>query len=83
MRVFVADTFPDQGLEILRRAGVDVSYKTDLKGDALKQEIAQAEGVIVRSATKLTADVIAGGGKLRAICRAGVGVDNVDVEAAS
>ena len=61
MRVFVADTFPDQGLDILRRAGVDVSYKTDLKGDALKKEIAEADGVIVRSATKLTADVIAAG----------------------
>lgn len=83
MKVFVADTFPDEGLEILRRAGLEVVYKTDLKGDALKKEIADCEGVIVRSATKLTADVIAAGSKLRAICRAGVGVDNVDLEAAS
>lgn len=83
MIVFVADTFPDQGLDILRRAGLEVVYRTDLKGDALKQHIALADGVIVRSATRLTADVIAAGQRIRAICRAGVGVDNVDVDAAS
>jgi D-3-phosphoglycerate dehydrogenase len=83
VRVFVADTFPEQGLDILRKAKLEVVYKTDLKGEALKKEIAAAHGVIVRSATKLTAELVAEGAKLRAICRAGVGVDNVDLDAAT
>src|SRR5690349_3937554 len=82
-RVLVADKLESPGLELLKQAGFELDVRTDLKGDALKEALRAADGVIVRSKPQLTADLLADPGRLRAIVRAGVGVDNIDVEAAT
>jgi D-3-phosphoglycerate dehydrogenase len=83
-RVLVSDSLAEQGLEILKRArGIEVDYRPGLPPGDLLTAIADADGLVIRSGTKVTADVIAAGGKLRVIGRAGIGVDNVDVGAAT
>src|SRR5579872_4083730 len=82
-RVLVADKLEAPGLDLLRQAGIDVDNRTDLKGDALREALRAADGVIVRSQPQITADLLEDPGKLRVIVRAGVGVDNIDVEAAT
>jgi D-3-phosphoglycerate dehydrogenase / 2-oxoglutarate reductase len=79
MKVLVRETIADAGVDLLR-AKFDVDVDTD---SPLEQIIGGYEGIVIRSATKLTADVIAKGERLRVIGRAGVGVDNVDVDAAT
>src|SRR5262245_19658174 len=82
-RVLISDKLEAAGLDILRQAGVELDERDGLKGDALKDALRAADGVIVRSQTKLTAEVLDEPGRLRAIVRAGVGVDNIDVAAAT
>jgi len=81
-RVLVSDPLAEEGLVILR-AAVDVDVKTDLKEDELCKIIGDYDALLVRSGTEVTAKVIQAGNKLKFIGRAGVGVDNVDVEAAT
>ncbi len=81
-RVLVADPIAAEGVEILRGfAEVDERY--GLGADGLLAAIPAYDGLVVRSETKVTADAIAAAEKLRIIGRAGVGVDNIDVEAAT
>ena len=82
-RIFVADDVSDKGLQPLRDAGFVVEKKTGLPGDALRLALADCEGLLVRSETKVTAEVLDAARKLRVVGRAGVGVDNVDVPAAT
>ena len=83
-RVLVADAISDEGIEKLRGTpGIDVTVKTGMDPDELKRTIGDYEALIVRSATKVTADVLAQPGRLRAIGRAGTGVDNIDLPAAT
>ncbi len=63
--------------------GVEAVVKTDISEDELAKIIGEYDGLIIRSATKVTAKVLANPGKLKAIARAGVGVDNVDVPTAT
>ncbi|PWT88002.1 MAG: phosphoglycerate dehydrogenase [Blastocatellia bacterium] len=79
MKIFVADDVSDSGLEPLRSAGFDVEKRTGLKGDDLLKAVADCDGLIVRSETKVTEDVLNAARSLRVIGRAGVGVDNIDV----
>src|SRR3954464_11012722 len=79
MKVLVRETIADAGLELLR-ASHDVVVDTDAP---LGEILGDYDALIVRSATKVTADVIAAGSRLKVIGRAGVGVDNVDVDAAT
>ncbi|MFA4875796.1 MAG: phosphoglycerate dehydrogenase [Methanoregula sp.] len=81
-RVLVSDPLAEEGLVILR-AAVDVDVKTDLKEDELCTIIGEYDALLVRSGTEVTAKVIEAGKKLKFIGRAGVGVDNVDMEAAT
>ena len=83
IKIFVADDVNEDKLAPLREAGFNVVKKTKLEGDALAAEIRDADGVIVRSATRITADLMDAAEKLRVIGRAGVGVDNIDVKAAT
>lgn len=83
MKVFVADDVSDSGLEPLRAAGLTVEKQTGLTGPALAQAVKNCEGLIVRSETKVTAELLASATSLRVIGRAGVGVDNIDVPAAT
>ena len=82
--VLVSDKVSEKGLELLRKTdGIVVDVKTGLKADELKACIGAYDALIVRSSTKVTADVIDAAGRLRVIGRAGIGVDNVDVGAAT
>jgi D-3-phosphoglycerate dehydrogenase len=83
MKVFVADDVNQDKLAPLIEAGIDVVKETKLTGDALATRLAEADGVIVRSATHITADLMDQAPSLRVIGRAGVGVDNIDVKAAT
>ncbi len=83
MHIVVADDLPPSALDLLRAEGWKVDARSGRAPDQLKADLAEAEALVVRSATKVTADIIAAAPKLRAIARAGTGVDNVDVEAAS
>lgn len=82
-RVLISDKLESPGLDLLRQAGVELDERHGLKGDALKEAIRAADGVIVRSGTTVTAELLEDPGKLRCVVRAGVGVDNIDVAAAT
>jgi D-3-phosphoglycerate dehydrogenase len=82
-RVLICDNLESPGLELLRQAGIELDERTGLKGEPLKEALRAADGCIVRSATRITADLLEKPGKLRAIVRAGVGVDTIDVAAAT
>lgn len=82
-RVLVTDHLQEVGVEALRREGLEVDAVPPLPEDELCQRIGRYEGLIVRSATKVTARVIEAGRNLRVVGRAGTGVDNIDVDAAS
>ncbi len=82
-RILISDKLEPPGLDLLREAGLELDERHGLKGDALKDALRVADGVIVRSGTRLTADLLGDPGKLRAVVRAGVGVDNIDVAAAT
>ncbi len=82
MEILVADPIAEEGVDILRNfAQVDV--KTKLKPEELIAIIGNYDALIVRSQTQVSADVIESGKKLKVIGRAGVGIDNIDVDAAS
>lgn len=83
-RILICDDIAGEGLEIFRREkNLNPVVKTKLSVDALKKEIADADACVVRSGTRLTREIIEVSQKLKVIGRAGVGLDNVDVEAAS
>jgi len=83
MNILISDSLSPRGVEVLERAGFSVTVKTKLSKEELLQEISNYEALIVRSATKVTKEVIEAGGRLRIIGRAGTGLDNVDSEAAT
>jgi len=82
-RVLLCDKLETAGVEILRKAGFEIDNRPGLSGDALREALRQADGAIVRSGTQLTAAEFETPGKLRAVARAGVGVDNINVPAAT
>src|SRR5262245_45310710 len=82
-RVLISDKLEKPGLDLLRQAGIELDERDGLQGAALQDALRAADGVIVRSGTRLTAELLEDPGKLRAVVRAGVGVDNIDVAAAT
>ena len=82
-KVLISDKMSPQAADILRGRGIDVDVKTGLKPEELKAVIGGYDGLAVRSATKVTADVLANANGLKVIGRAGIGVDNVDIAAAT
>ncbi|WP_428937171.1 phosphoglycerate dehydrogenase [Fontivita pretiosa] len=82
-RILVADKLAEEGLELLRQSGAEFDVKIGLKEDELAAEVGKYDALIVRSGAKVTARVLANPGRLRAIARAGVGVDNIDLETAT
>jgi len=83
-RVIVLDDLSPEGLSLLESAGtIEVEVRTGLKGAALREALLEADGAICRSGVKITADVLEGNRRLKAIARAGVGVDNIDTVAAT
>jgi D-3-phosphoglycerate dehydrogenase len=84
MRVLVTDDLSPQGLDLLRQhPDIDVEFRQKITPEQLTEMIDQYDALIVRSATKVTAEVLQAGKQLKVIGRAGVGVDNVDVAAAT
>jgi D-3-phosphoglycerate dehydrogenase len=84
MKVLVSDKISTEGLDVLKaESDIQVDYRPDLKPEEIKKIIGQYDGLVIRSGTKVTADIIEAADNLKAIARAGVGVDNVDVAAAS
>ncbi|MGE5893964.1 MAG: phosphoglycerate dehydrogenase, partial [bacterium] len=83
MKVLVSDSLSPHGIDILKKAGLDVDIKIGMKPEELKGCIGEYDGIVIRSATKLTADIIEAGKRLKVIGRAGSGLDNVDKNAAS
>ncbi|MEW5734009.1 MAG: phosphoglycerate dehydrogenase [Thermodesulfobacteriota bacterium] len=84
MKVLVSDKLEDVGVEILRKApGITVDVKTGLKPDELKAIIGEYHGLVIRSATKVTADLLEAATNLKVVGRAGTGLDNVDIPAAT
>src|SRR5205823_15077565 len=78
-RVLVREQIADAGIALLRER-----FDVDVDGDSdLAETIGGYDGIVIRSATKLTADLIARAERLKVIGRAGVGVDNIDVDAAT
>ena len=83
MKIVVADDLPGSALDLLRAEGWEVDARTGRAADQLAADLKDADAIVVRSATKVTASLIAAAPALRVIARAGTGVDNVDVAAAS
>src|SRR5512136_523709 len=82
MKVLVADSLSKEGVEIMKGVA-QVDVKTGLKPEEIMSIIGNYEGLVVRSQTRVTAPIIEAGKKLIIIGRAGVGVDNIDLEAAT
>ncbi|XP_072179535.1 D-3-phosphoglycerate dehydrogenase-like [Diadema setosum] len=82
-RVLISDSVSPRCTEILKENGIAVDNKTKLSKEELLAEIPNYDGLIVRSATKVTAEVIQAGTRLKIIGRAGTGVDNIDISAAT
>ena len=81
-RVLVTDTLAESGLDILRAADdVELDYRPGLKGQDLLKTVAESDALITRSGTAVTEELVNAGTRLRIIGRAGVGLDNVDVDA--
>ncbi len=81
-KILISDAMDNIASEILLKNNLDVETKTNLTPDELKNIIANYDGLIVRSATKVTDEIIEAATNLKIIGRAGAGVDNIDVEAA-
>src|SRR6266702_1388201 len=82
-RVLIADSLSPAAIDIFKQRGVDVDVKTGLSKDDLLKVIGDYDGLVVRSDTKPNKDVIAAAGNLKVIGRAGIGVDNIDIPAAT
>lgn len=81
-KILVADEISQEGVDILKQ-DLNVNYEPEISAQDLLNTIGEYDGILVRSRTKVTAEVIAKGRKLKVIGRAGVGVDNIDIPAAT
>ena len=81
-KILVSDSISDAAIELLEASGVDFTYEPEIAADELAGKISDYDGLIVRSRTKVTKEIIERADKLRVVGRAGVGLDNIDVESA-
>src|SRR5437879_8763848 len=82
-KVLIADDLSPRAAEIFRARGIEADIEIGLGAAELRHRIASYDGLAVRSATKVTAELIAAADALKVIGRAGIGVDNIDVAAAT
>ncbi len=83
-KVLITDPVSEEGIELLTEIKeIEVIVKTDLSSEELKEEIKEVDAHIIRSGTILSAEIIEAAENLKVICRAGVGVDNINIEAAT
>ncbi len=83
MKVLVKEKIGESGVQLLRDAGLEVEVGTDWDDGELESRIGEFDGLLIRSGTQLTAELLERAERLKAVGRAGVGVDNVDVDAAT
>lgn len=83
MKVLISDNLAPVGEKILKEAGLEVDVNTGLPPEELKAIIPDYDGLVIRSATKVREDIIEAATKLKVVGRAGIGLDNVDIPAAS
>jgi D-3-phosphoglycerate dehydrogenase len=83
VKVLVKEKIGDSGVQLLRDAGFDVELGVDWDDGELERRIGEFDAILIRSATQLTAELLGKADRLKAVGRAGVGVDNVDVDAAT
>ncbi|MBT8360912.1 MAG: phosphoglycerate dehydrogenase [Desulfobacterales bacterium] len=83
MRVLISDNLSPIGADILRDAGLEVDFKPGMTPDEIRAIIGGYDGLVIRSSTKVTAELLEAAGRLKVVGRAGIGLDNVDVAAAS
>jgi len=83
MKVLVTDPIADAGLDRLREAGHEIETGYELEGDALHEAVADAHALVVRSGTEVTRELLESAPDLRIVGRAGIGVDNIDIDAAT
>ena len=83
MKVLIADTILPVCSEVLKRAGIEADHRPGITGSDLLAAVADVEGIVVRSDTRITEEVMRRAPKLRVVGRAGAGVDNIDVAAAT
>jgi D-3-phosphoglycerate dehydrogenase len=83
MKVLVSDNISTKGVQILKDAGLTVDVKTGMAPEELKKVIGQYDALIIRSATKVTKDIVEAASQLKVVGRAGSGLDNVDKVAAT
>jgi len=83
MKVLISDNLSPRGIEVLKQSGLEVDVKTGMKPEELKACIGEYHGLIIRSATKVTAEIVEAAANLKVVGRAGSGLDNVDKAAAS
>ncbi len=81
MKVFITDPIAQDGIDILKEAGLDVEERLGLSPDELKEVIHEADGLVIRSNTKVTEDLLDHAKRLKVVGRAGTGLDNVDIPA--
>ncbi|MDA8267032.1 MAG: hydroxyacid dehydrogenase, partial [Actinomycetota bacterium] len=82
-RVLVTEKLAERGLEVMAEAGHQVDVQLDLTPEGLLQAVVGAQALVIRSATNVTDEVLAAGTELVVVGRAGIGLDNVDTEAAT
>jgi len=82
-RIVICDELAPQAMEVFQARGLQPEVMTGLKGAALHAAVADADAIVVRSATKLTPEVLAAAKRVKVIGRAGIGVDNIDLPAAT
>ena len=85
IKVLVSDKLSEESVKIFKDKGIEVDYQPDVGKDKekLAQIIEDYDGLAIRSATKVTENVLKNASKLKVIGRAGIGVDNVDIQAAT
>jgi D-3-phosphoglycerate dehydrogenase / 2-oxoglutarate reductase len=83
VKVLVKEKIGESGVQLLRDAGLEVEVGTDWADGELESRIGEFDGLLIRSGTQLTAELLERADRLKAVGRAGVGVDNVDVDAAT
>ena len=84
LKILITDKLAQEGIDLLNSMdGVEAVVKTGVSEDELAKIIGEHDGLIVRSGTKVTANVLANPGRLKGIARAGVGVDNIDIPEAT
>jgi len=83
VKVLIADKILPLCAEVLRRAGLEAEHRPGIGADELLAAVADVEGIVVRSDTRITAEVMRAAPRLRVVGRAGAGVDNIDVAAAT